>query len=517
MNAQRLALSFSTRFAVQLLQLVTGILVARILGPGVTGIVAAATATTGLWGWVANLGTQQAYIKFLTEGKDEATYRFTYRRIQLTLNTLFVVVVGASYLGQKFWGVGFRNPVEEWVLVISLFQRVAENLSYLARNTFTAKMQQAKVDIPEMFKGFGWNLGKLGVALAGGQALALAAVGAVSSLGLSLWYNLTLPPAPLTADGLKPKFEWEIAKRFFRLGWPIIIVIIANAIKDQGDKAFLNAFAGPTAVGLYAAGERVSGFLRTIGGSMGLLLFPLFSKLIHERNFPKINESVGRFERFNVLFLLPPVVLTSVFAPEIVRILLSDKYLGTIPILEIDAFGTFIFIFITPYGNLLLGNGNFKLGAMLALAYVAIFGVSAWFFMGPMNLGAPGLAYSVLVATLLQGIQWAYFTRKRIPGVRVLQDVGLLCFAVVTAVGAFVATRYFGSTAERAIIAITYMITLYGLGTLLRLIHKKDWAMVATVFSPSKMKAYLKDGKKGKKGRRNGAEPAPPTETTENP
>ena len=102
MIAQKLILSYSSRTAVQIIQIIASIIVARIAGPGVLGTVAFGLAYVNMFTFVADLGFGTAHIKKLSEGKDEAKCIGTFSRIKIVLVVLYVLFVVCFFIIQRY-------------------------------------------------------------------------------------------------------------------------------------------------------------------------------------------------------------------------------------------------------------------------------------------------------------------------------------------------------------------------------------------------------------------------------
>jgi O-antigen/teichoic acid export membrane protein len=70
MLAQKMALSYGSRIVVQFFQILTTIIIARIVGPSVLGTVAYGLAFGSLFKMIAELGVGTAHMKLLSEGRD---------------------------------------------------------------------------------------------------------------------------------------------------------------------------------------------------------------------------------------------------------------------------------------------------------------------------------------------------------------------------------------------------------------------------------------------------------------
>ena len=422
------------------------------------------------------------------------------------LNSLYALVVGLYYFIQVIVFKQHYDFTVNAIILLSVVTVIADNLSYIPRSTFTANLQQARVDVPEMFRGIGWNMLRLGTAVVGFYFLAMSQPWLAISLSTTQFATSVL--LTIIYFWMLGKVEWgrfnpKLAREYFTISWPIILVIATNSFLMYYGKVLLATFEGTDAVGLYGAGERVSGFVRIIAVSIGSLFFPLFSRLLNEGNFEKISSNIRKFERFTLLFIWPVVMLTSLFAHEILLVIVGQRYMGAVPILEIDAIGVFVLIFLTPSGNVLMANGNFRSAGLISVCHLGLFLSLTVAFLSPigLNLGPPGLALAVLCTNMSLGITYVLVARRFVPNVRQLSDRVLI--AVAFGLGALTFALHKLVTHDALLpklgVGVAFLALFYGILLLSGQAKAADFELVTNVLSPAKMKAYVKGDLKKKK------------------
>ncbi|MCX6165087.1 MAG: oligosaccharide flippase family protein [Ignavibacteriae bacterium] len=173
MIAQKLILSYYTRIAIQVLQMLGMLIVARILGPNVLGTIAFGLAFVSMFLFVSDLGLSSAHIKLVSEGQDEARCNGTFIRLKSLLVVLYVVVVVAFYFIQKLiFGVTFESPDHDYVIFIYLVLTAVGQIYSIPASTFAAKTEQAKQDLPSFIQVIFYQVFRVIVAFLGYKAIA---------------------------------------------------------------------------------------------------------------------------------------------------------------------------------------------------------------------------------------------------------------------------------------------------------------------------------------------------------
>ncbi|MCE1165394.1 MAG: oligosaccharide flippase family protein [Bacteroidetes bacterium] len=487
MLKQKLILSYFSQIFINLLQVVVTIIVARIAGASVLGTIAFATSYVSMFMVIFDLGQGVAHIKLISEGKDEAACIGTFMRIQLVLAGVFALSVLLFINIQKYIvGIPFESNVHETVIYLTLLAITINNIYTIARTTFNAKTEQAKADIPDLTRNLIYQILRLIVVIIGFKAVAIS----ISNLAATI---MVLPMILYFFKGYSiGKFNKDLFRQYVIIAVPIIILNVAEIFSSYIDKVLLQYLTNSEEVGYYVAGLSIGGFILMIGNSIGMLLFPTFSKKIAENDYNSINNIVLKYERFIILFLLPVTFSVSESSDIIVKLILGHKYINTIPVLSIATVTSLFYAYFMVYGNIITGKGKFKtisffyiikLISLIAIIYVL---VSPQLY----NLKGYGLAISMMVATIILGccfVIYLHFYDKKLtifPN-KIQLSVTLIYFLLIS---------YF-YPAQNLFIKISYVVfslaVYYIAGYFTRLIKKDDFREFADVFNISKMKGYI--------------------------
>lgn len=490
MLKQKLILSYSTKIGLQVLQIVASLIVARVAGPTVLGTVAFGTAYVSFLVFIADLGISTAHIKLLSEGKPEEQCNSTFAVLKLATTFLFVISVLGFYVVQKYvFDKEFESDVHEYVIFISLITVTIGQLVYIPKTTFIAKTEQAKVDIPDLLAGFLQHPLRIIVVLLGYGAVALA----LSNLAAVF---VTIPIYfYLTRNFSFRHFDKKLAMQYFKISLPVILVGMSTSMIQQVDKVLLQFFTSSEQVGYYTAGFKVGGFILLIGKSVNLLFFPLFSKAVAEGNRKYIREKVYKFERFSFLFLLPGVLLLAIFSRPIIMLLLGDQYVPSIAIMQIVTVALFINVLNMPYGSVIEGLGKFKLSAILNTINLVFFASMIVVFLHPQlfNMGAKGVAYAVLLASIFLGVIYRFYAKKHFPGLSYALTIKFSLFGLVNYYAFYTLFEYMfhDELLLQAGFLVMYFVITYTALALLGWLQKNDWNDLLSIIDVKSMRNYI--------------------------
>jgi len=432
MLKQKLILSYSSQIGYQLLQVVASIVVARIAGPTVLGTVAFGTAYVSVMLFIADLGIATAHIKFLSEGKEEGKCIGTYAVLKTATTLLFVMVVLSFYLVQKHvFDKEFESKVHEYVIFISLTAISINQFLFISRTTFAARTEQAKIAIIDLSRGIFLQPARIIIVLLGFGAIALAFSNLASFLILIPIYIYFFRGYPIG------KFDWQLAKQYLRVSFPVIFIAMSTNVVSQIDKVLLQFFTSSEEVGYYTAGYKIGGFVLLIGKSVRNLFFPLFSKAVAEKNDGYIKDKLSRYERFGFQFIMPFIILVFVFSKSIVLLILGEEYLSSVFVMRFITAAMFIMILNMPYNSVIDGLGKFKLSAIINVINLVLFVGTLYILASPevLGMGSNGAALTVLISNIFMGITFRVYSRKFFPGLTQTKPVKFIIAGIaITAI-----------------------------------------------------------------------------------
>jgi len=491
MITQKLALSYASKIAVQFVQMIAMFIVARIVGPGVMGTIAFGLAFVSMFAFISDLGLGSAHIKLISEGKDESECIGTFAVLKTLLIGIYAAVTAGYYLTQKYiLNIPFESEEHEIVILIYLAITTISSFFFIPSSTFAAKTEQAKQDLPNFLQTVIYQILRVIAAVIGLKAIGLSLSNLVAVI-------LIIPIYFYLFRGYKiGKYNKELAKKYFQISIPVLAVIIAQTIIYSTDRVILQYLSNSEEVGYYSAGFGISQFIRLIESSVGILFFPLFSNLLANNEFEKINSGIRKYERFNIIFTLPAVAAVSVCSDLVVKLALGPKFINTIPVLGFINVSMFVSILFLPYLNLISGKGLFKLSAKIHIFNTLIYIASAFILVYPdfFNLKGVGIASSLIIVNFTIGISFVFFLRKRIPEVKILGELKSFIAGILISAVFLIIYKLIPDTIVYHIgAAAGYLLFYFVGGYLAGLIKKDDINMLKDLINARKMMSYIKD------------------------
>jgi len=487
---QKLVLSYGSKLVIQFVQIVTGIIVSRIVGPTVLGYLAYGLSFVTMFAVVNDLGMGTAHIKMISQGEDEGNCNSTYLRVRMVLLGVFVSLLAGTYFYQKmFVPTAFESPAQETVVLIYMVIVTLSQFITIPTSTWAGKMQQAKQDLPSVLQTVLYQIFRLILAILGYKAVALATSNLVAVL-------ITLPIyAWLAKDMVWGKFDKILFRKYIKAATPVIIIVLANTLIYSTDKVILQHFSGSVEVGLYSAAFALSQFIRVIETSAGMLFFPYLTRFLAEKNFEQINRVLYKFERFSFVFLLPAVMIAVVASDVLMHAAYGSKFDGSAQIFSVITVGFFVSMQMLPYGNLVLGNGDNRGVNIGWVSACLVFLLLMYIVVNPsyLNLKGTGSALSILGTNLYLFTFYAFRIKSTLPEVKLFNSVPVLAYNIIAGViYLLIYSNYGESTLSKALISAGYGVLVFGAGYLLKLITKSDFEIISAALNINKMKEYIR-------------------------
>ena len=492
MLKQKFIIDFAAKFGIQITTAVAGIIVARVAGPEVVGIIAYATSYVSIFLFIIGL-FGSAHIKLVSEGQNEADSLTTYSWLLGISSFVYLFIVLGMFLSQKFlMKNGFESIEIENVILIILFSTLISAAYKYSATIFNAKTEQVKANLPELLGTLINNILRVIVVVLGYGAIALAGVKVVGLLiGI-----------PLIVYFLKNKeygkFRSDLALKYVRIALPLLVVVITNSIMMYSDKLILERIGNIREIGIYTAAFSIGGIFILIGRTAGTVFFPLFSSYFAENNIAEVKRKIKQFERFVFVFILPVIITLALFSYPVMVTLLGIKYEQSAPLFAVLVFSSFFAIWSMPYGNVISGLGLFWLSSLINFMKFMVFLSTLIVLIHPalFDMGAMALALTQLVMNIFLFLAYYIIAYRRIQIQFIKQQLKFGLFWSII----FISTYYFVlpeinsySVYIQSFIFIPIFLTfVFLLQFLIGLFHKSDLDMLLQIIHPGRMMHYIK-------------------------
>jgi len=202
---------------------------------------------------------------------------------------------------------------------------------------------------------------------------------------------------------IRPRFEPEVWKWAWTLGWPIAVMNVLSLLCTQGDLLLLGVFWGEAEVGLYGVPFRILTLLVTVLpiSFMGLMV-PQLSRTWFADDLESFRAYVqGAFDFLTVVLLC--LLVATMARAEAIMVLIGGAELAPAGnILRIHMLAAAVTFFNQLYGHILLSTQRIHL-LIAPTAAVCVLCGAAYFLLIPAQ-GAYGAAWSRVIHAVLFGV-----------------------------------------------------------------------------------------------------------------
>jgi len=316
--ARRLFTGVSLGLTQQLVSVVGGIVVARIMGPVAIGILAAASASFALFNYVGNLGLGTAHMKHLAEGLDPKECQGFF------IPADFVLSLIATLLGVLVYYVSINNGsvniIPTTLFIIIGFGYFANQLTAIPRSTFLGLNQMVKRDLPFVIGQVVTTCGRVFVAVSGYGVYGLAYSDLVGRVIALIIYSFLLVPIGFKRPPRKLVISYLKYSMIFLIGG--LLMAIARPI----DTVMLNWYQPLATIGLYSVALRFTVPLTKAVSMMSPILYPAQTKAHQVEGTKGILRFIKSTEKGVGLIAGPIMILSAAFGGKLITLILGSNY-----------------------------------------------------------------------------------------------------------------------------------------------------------------------------------------------
>lgn len=376
------------------LQILTTIILARLLSPTDYGLQAMVITLTGFFSLFKDAGLSVASVQRETLTHEQISTLFW---INTAVGALLMIAVAAA---GPLLAVFYKEPRLLWITVASATVFLLNSLAVQHRALLDRSMQfttSAKIEILSSVFG---TVVAIGMAALGCgywslivQTISLYVVGMVAS-----WIAMPWMPG-------KPHWTPEL-RSMVRFGGTVTLNSLVVYLGYNTEKVLLGRFWGPASLGLYGRAYQIGNLpVQQLTNSMGSVAFPMMSRL--QGDSERLKRSYLKSHSLVVSLTVPAVIMCALFSDQIVDVVLGPKWNGTAPILRLLSPAILVFALMNPLSWLLRATGRVERSLKIALflAPVMIIGVVAGLRRGPTGVAT---GYSIaMVLLVVPLIAWA--------------------------------------------------------------------------------------------------------------
>lgn len=331
--------------AIQFIQLA---IIGRILGPEAFGLMAMVMVVMESAGIFADVGLSSAIIQRKEPKKEELSTLYWFNVI------VGFIVFSVVYLFTPVIAIGFSVaeiksllPVAALSFLISPFGVQFQTLlrKYLRFDVI------AKINICSAIAGM---LTAIGCALNGCGVWSLVWGGLINVVirtGLLIGWGWHAKWQP------KLYFKWSDMHGYLSFGLYRVGAMVANQINSRADQILIGVLMGPVALGYYNIAFRlVMEPIQKISPILTSVAFPVFS--IIQDDTARLKRGFIQMIRFLMFVNAPVLIGMAVVAPLAVPLLIGEKWLPSIPLVQILSFYALVRSLGNAGGSLIIAKGK---------------------------------------------------------------------------------------------------------------------------------------------------------------
>jgi O-antigen/teichoic acid export membrane protein len=375
-------------------QLGTAIILARLLTPSDYGLQSMVFTLTTVLALFKDAGLSAASIQRQDLTREQISTLFW---VNVALGSLLTLVVAAA---APFLATFYKEPRLLWITVASapiffLSSLVVQHSALLARamrfgttikiNMFSATAG-AILAIVMAAKGFGyWALICQNISLPLFEMIAI-------------WIAIPWIPG-------RPRWSPEL-RSMLRFGGTLTMNGIVVYVAYNTEKILLGRFWGAAPLGIYTRGYQLATLpVQQLIGAVHVVAFSVLSRMQGESE--KLERAYLKSLSIIVAMTVPVVICSTLFANEIILIVLGPKWLAAAPVLRLLSPTVLVFALINPFSWLLKSTGRVRRSLNIAflICPVVVLGVVAGLHNGPAGVA---LGYSgAMLLLLVPVVMWA--------------------------------------------------------------------------------------------------------------
>lgn len=430
----------------QLLNIVIGIFLARLLSPSDYGLVGMLVVFTAIAGALQESGFTSALTNM--EHPSDNDYNAVFWFSAFVGWTSYTVLFFSAPLIASF----FHHPelinLSRFIFASLLFSSLGTTpAAYLFKNMMVRETTILRITCLAVSGAVGIALALKGYAywsLAWQQMLYIALT--------SLWRFFIIP--------WRPSFHIDFTpiKHMFSFSYKILITTVVNTISQNILTFIFGRLYSAKAVGNFSQAFKWDTMASTfVSGTISQVAQPV---LVEVNNDPSRQVKVFRkMLRFTAFLVFPAMFGLSMVAHEFIILLISDKWIDSIPLLRILCISGAFLPFYTMYQNLIISRGK---SAVYMWCTVALILAQIAFVIVYYRQGVIFMVSAYTVVTILWFFVWQFFAKREI-GLRLIDALKDISPYLLASVGVMVFTYYITSFVNNLLLLLIVRIVLAGL------------------------------------------------------
>ncbi len=210
--------------------------------------------------------------------------------------------------------------------------------------------------------------------------------------------------------GLFSNFDKTLLKPIITKAWPFAIMGLLGGFMINTDTIIIGIFRNASELGLYAAAQRPVQLLYLFPSLFATSLFPIASKLVHEKNHGAVKRVIEKSVTAILAIALPITVGGIIIGQPLVNILFGSEYQGATLTFQLLLITLLLVFPGTVIGNFIFTYDKQKV-FIISTGIGAIMNVVLDLILIP-PYGIAGSAVATIISQIfVNGINWRYLKR----------------------------------------------------------------------------------------------------------
>ncbi len=434
---------FAERSGAEILQILVSIVLARILAPEAFGTIALLLVFSNILQVFVDSGLGNALI----QKKDADDLDFS----SVFYFNIFVCIILyiALFLCAPFIAEFYQNP-ELTSLVRALGLTIIISGVRNVQQAFISRTMQFK-------KFFITSMGGVIVAAIVSIAMALTGFGIWALIAQKI-INLAVATAIMWLTvGWHPKlmFSWTRLKVLISYGWKLLVSSLIDTVYREFSKLIIGKKYSSQDLAFYNQGNQYPNLIAVnINTAIDSVIFPVMSR---EQSDPARVKAMTQRAMKTGIYIMAPLMMGLAFtAPNVVSIILTDKWLPCVPYMRIFCFTFMFYPLHTTNLNAIKAMGRSDLFLKLEIIK-KIVGMAL--LLGSMWHSVMAMAYSMIVSSVASQIINS-FPNKKLLNYGYLEQLRDILPSILLAVFMGVCVHFVGHSSLPAIIELALQIVM---------------------------------------------------------
>ena len=451
-TAQGLFWAFLSSGGIQLLNLIIGIFLARLLSPGEYGIVGMLAIFTLLANNLqeSGFGVALVNVKDIKHNDYNSVFWFN---VGMSL-VLYAILFLCAPLIAKFFHQPCLVSLSRFVFLGLIFSALGISSNAMlvrelkmkekAITSLSALVISGTVGVTMAFKGYSyWSLAT--------QQVMYSVVIAFGRFFYTRWCP-TL------------KVDFTPVKRMFAFSYKVLITAILTTINNNVLTVIFGRLFPAQAVGNYFQANKWNTMAnQLVSNTVAQVAQPVMTRITNDNE--RQCRVFGKMLRFTAFLAFPAMFGLAMVAPQVILLAIGDKWINSIPLLQILCIsGAFIPLY-TVYQNLFLSQGKSDTYMWITISQIAIMLIAV---LACHKWGIMAMVIAFACINILWLLAWQLFASRLIgySFVRMLRDllpfmlIALAVMGITYLVTRFISNMYFLLLARILLAAALYVITM---------------------------------------------------------